>query len=223
MAMREDPAGHLRGLDIGIFAILTGLIGARVAYVAAYWSVFATEPLSAFRFWDGGLYWGGGVMGALLAIGSTAAVTKESFWRLLDRLAMPATFLAFVCWFACLVDHCAYGCLADQGLFTPNGMDVFGRQASRWPVQTMGAIFSLLSLLLLSKLRGRFSREGSLGSAALCLISAGNFLLTFLRGDPAPVWGQLRMDGIGAAVLLTLSLTSFLLRTLPVSKEGIAG
>ena len=210
---RQPIAHALRNLDIGICAIPAGLIGARAAYVAAYWTTFGDEPLSVFHFWDGGLYWGGGAIGALLMAGAIAKINHDSFWQIIDRLALPAIVLAFSSWFACLLDHCAYGSIADHGFLTPPAADVFGLQAPRWPVQSIGAIFSLLSLMLLNALRKRLPRDGSLGSTALVLISLGNLLLTFLRGDPVPVWGQLRMDGAGSAILLTLALAAFILRT----------
>jgi phosphatidylglycerol---prolipoprotein diacylglyceryl transferase len=56
--------------DIGLNAIVCGLIGARAYHVADYWQYYANSPITMLYFWQGGLgIWGalvGGAVGLLV-------------------------------------------------------------------------------------------------------------------------------------------------------------
>lgn len=50
------------------WALLGGIVGARVAHVAMNWESFAQEPLRAFALWQGGFFWPAGLAVALATI-----------------------------------------------------------------------------------------------------------------------------------------------------------
>ena len=81
------------GLDLGLWAIIGGVIGGRVAYVLANWGAFQEEPIRALRLWEGGLSFHGGVLGGLTVLLLFALfrdrglpATRKSFWQLADTL-----------------------------------------------------------------------------------------------------------------------------------------
>lgn len=51
-----------------LWALLGGILVARIVHVAVHWSSFAGDPLRAFAVWQGGFYWPAGLAAALAAI-----------------------------------------------------------------------------------------------------------------------------------------------------------
>jgi phosphatidylglycerol---prolipoprotein diacylglyceryl transferase len=49
-----------RVVDLCFCCLLSGFVGARLLYVITQWSVFASDPVSIFKFWEGGLVFYGG-------------------------------------------------------------------------------------------------------------------------------------------------------------------
>lgn len=75
-ASRVDPR-------IGIWcgwALIVGLLVARMAHVALHWSSFAVEPLRAFAFWDGGFFWPAGVAAAMAVAWPLLAGARARLW-----------------------------------------------------------------------------------------------------------------------------------------------
>lgn len=200
------PEFNLRGLDATLWAVLIGLAGARLGFVSLHLDYFTKNPQETIWFWDGGLSWIGGVLGALLGIAIFASINKHRFWSLADTIAVAAPILGFACWFGCLLDSCAYGKIAHAGFLTPPSTDIFGVEASRWPVQGTGAIINLLIFLVLLNLRRRVPQEGILSALSLSLISTGNLFLYFFRGDSVRLINGLRVDALATAALLSISI-----------------
>lgn len=200
------PEFNLRGLDASLWAVLLGLAGARLGFVLLHLNYFKINPQETTWFWDGGLSWIGGVLGALIGIAIFASINKHRFWPLADTIAVAAPILGFACWFGCLFDSCAYGKIADAGFLTPPSTDMFGVEASRWPVQGAGAIISLLIFLFLLNIRRRDPEDGILSTISLSLISAGNLFLYFFRGDSIQLMNGLRVDALATIALLIISV-----------------
>lgn len=199
-------------IDRGLIALVFAVIGARIGYVIPNLAYYQNNPFQILWMWDGGLSWIGGMAGAILSMLVLAYYKKQSFWYLLDSIAIPAVILGFASWFGCLLDGCGYGKIADFGILTPPSPDVFGVEAKRYPVQGAGAIFHLLLLPYLGLLRRRKIREGVLASVSLLFISLSNFILVFFRGDSVRLVSGIRLDAIAAIPLLVLSLGGIISR-----------
>ncbi|MGQ0643979.1 MAG: prolipoprotein diacylglyceryl transferase [Elusimicrobiota bacterium] len=78
---RGVPAETVLGL--AWVALLAGLAGARLLYVALNWGYFKTAPLEIFQLWAGGLVWYGGFL---------AAGTAGAFWA--RRRGVPVKIMA---------------------------------------------------------------------------------------------------------------------------------
>lgn len=53
-------------LDVLIYSIVAGLVGARIYYVAFSWDYYSQHPAEIIRIWEGGIAFYGGVIGALI-------------------------------------------------------------------------------------------------------------------------------------------------------------
>lgn len=197
-----------RGIDAALWATLTGLTGARLGYVLLHIDYFRTNPNQITWFWEGGLSWIGGVVGAFLGVATFTLLYKHRFWALADTFAIPISILGFVSWLGCYFDSCAYGRRAELGFLTPPSNDIFGVVANRWPVQGAGVIISLLIFLLLINLQRRKMEDGTLFLVSLGAISVTNLLLYIFRGDPIRLINGLRLDALATAALILIEVVA---------------
>ena len=104
------------------WAILSGIVGARIYHVIDFWEVYSQNISAIFRVWHGGL----GIFGALF-FGGIAFVLylnkkKENIWNWLDVVAIPLPFAQAVGRWGNyfnneLIPYAIYESLADLGLF----------------------------------------------------------------------------------------------------------
>lgn len=195
-------------IDAGLIALVTGLLGARIGYVATHWTYFSQRPDEAFYFWQGGLSWAAGASGALVGVAIYVLLSRRSFWIHTDALAIPAAIVASAAWLGCLVDRCAYGFRTAPGLLTPPAPDMIGNIAPRWPTQALGGLLSLILVGALYWLSQLGLRTGLLAGISLSLVAFIALGLSFTRGDPMPALAGIRLDGLGSAAVLSLGLTA---------------
>lgn len=201
-------------IDAGIVALFVGLISARAGFVFTHWGYYVDRPVEILQIWQGGLNWVSGAIGAAFGLGSFAAFKRTSFWHLADALSLPLVVMSLACWTGCLFDGCAYGIRMDAGFWTPLTINMFGDRLPRWPTQTIGVIYNLISLGVLYWLSDHKLIPGILFYLSLSLISAGALALSFTRGDPVITTFNLRFDTLGAASILLFSLGGLTLQNL---------
>ena len=71
LCIHEEKRLHLSQdtiIDLAFWAIPLGIIGARVYYAIFNWQVFADDPLSVLRIWEGGIAIYGAVIGGLIGV-----------------------------------------------------------------------------------------------------------------------------------------------------------
>jgi prolipoprotein diacylglyceryltransferase len=209
---RDPDAGALLRLDAGLVALATGLLGARLGYVAAHAAYFANHFGEAFLLSAGGLSWVGGALGAVTGVAALAALRRSSAWALADALAIPAALLAAASWTGCLLDGCGFGRPLPTAVSSPFASDFFDSRLPRWPTQVLGALACFSLALGLLALEARGLRPGLLACLTLTGLGLTGLALSFARGDPLPVWGGLRLDAVGAAVVAVVGLGGIVLR-----------
>lgn len=72
------------GLDVLLWAVIGGMIGARAYYVAFRWDMYKDDLIKIFAFREGGIAIYGGVIGSILAGWIAAKVKKAKFLPILD-------------------------------------------------------------------------------------------------------------------------------------------
>lgn len=89
-AITETKRRHLdpeKLLDMTVWLVIAGLIGARLVYVLTSPSAFFGEygtPWKAFAIWEGGISIHGGVLGIVLATWIYSRIHKLNMWAYLD-------------------------------------------------------------------------------------------------------------------------------------------
>lgn len=81
----QDPDIYL---DLGIVAIITSMIGARLYYVLFSWDLYKNHPISIFYFYQGGMAIYGAVFAGILTAYVFARVKKLSFPLICDTAGL---------------------------------------------------------------------------------------------------------------------------------------
>lgn len=173
-------------LDFLPWAIVAGLVGARLWEVAFSWEYFAPRPLEILYFWAGGLSVQGAVLGGTLAAIWFCRRRRISFRWFVDNLVPGLLLGQAIGRVGCFLNGCCFGIPTNSslGVRFPEGTDAyaaFGSQAL-WPTQLFEAGWDILVLIVIIIL-GRRHYRGESFVVFLALYSIGRFLLEFLRGD----------------------------------------
>ena len=193
---RSLGSGEL-ALDLGLWTVIGGVVGGRIAYVVANWRVFSEEWLRALRIWEGGLSFHGALLGGLLVMVLFVQLYRRreppaTFWELADVLTPGLSLGIAFGWLACLMGGCSYG-LLGEGFGYAVLPDIYGVVASRFATQVVGLIFALVLFALVLLLRGRWPFAGAAFLMYGLVYFGGQFFLEFTRGDEAIYLGPWRL------------------------------
>ena len=196
LGTREAKGNGLLAADIqdfALYALVGGLIGARLYYVffsrPAY---FLQNPSEILAIWHGGI----GVMGSLLG-GLVAALwycrrRKISFWRLGDALAPGIALGQTVGQFACLLNGDSYGRPTDLrwAITYTDPRSLAPLNIPLHPIEIYEMVAYFCVFLIVWRVRGRATVQGSVFLAYAGAYGAARFIVEFFRGDPAIfAWG----------------------------------
>jgi phosphatidylglycerol:prolipoprotein diacylglycerol transferase len=184
-------------LDLGLWSVIGGIVGGRLAYVFANWPTFSEDWARAIRIWEGGLSFHGAFLGGLLVMAIFAQVRQRdqqpvSFWEMADVITLGLALGIAFGWAACLMGGCAYGALGE-GFGYAILPDLYGVEASRFASQVAGLAFSVALFLGILLLRGHWPFAGASFLMYVLLYFAGQFFLEFSRGDEALYLGTWRV------------------------------
>ncbi len=187
-----------RGADLALWAMVGGMVGARLFFVLAHLDHYRSHPIEMLRIDRGGLVFYGGLIGGVAAVVLLARRRRTSLWPLGD-FAVTALPLGHAFGrLGCFLNGCCYGHAAP--VWAP-AVNLEG--ALRHPVQLYEAGFNLLLYggLWALWLRRTRPRPGLTLAVYLAGYGTGRFFLEFLRGDTPPV-----AAGLSGAQLLSLAL-----------------
>lgn len=193
---------------VGILVVaLCAVTFGRAGYVALHWEYFrerADEMLSLAGLSEHGAVWGGAA-GLLLALRAAHFASPALVRRWLPPALSLVGIAASV---GCIPNGCAYGrevFWQTDGehslawLLRADWPDAYSSANPRWPTQAFMASWLAATGVswavwtgLRAKGRGGSSVLPAFGFAILCF-ATGDFLIQFLRGDPAPVLVGLRI------------------------------
>lgn len=169
-------------LDIAIFGILFGFIGAKLLYVLVEFKSFLANPMNVLGS-EGFVVYGGIIVGALAGV-IYCHIKKLPIWEYFDLLipsvAVAQGFGRIGCFFA----GCCYGRPTDafwgitfpEGSFAPAGIPLI-------PTQLISSIgdFIIAGILILYSKKNK--KSGNVGILYMILYGIGRFLVEFLRSD----------------------------------------
>lgn len=194
LVVRTEGKARARHLGLAFFALLCALAGARLLHFAVYpMSPLLELPLS-------GLSAGGAALGGLLGSVIAGSILGISPGRAANALIPLTASLMIAVWLGCWLDGCAYGAASDAP-FALAARDEWGNILPRFPLQPLGAVLALLTIVFFDMINLRI--RPALGAALwMALTGAQLAWLQALRADPAPAWLGTRLD-LWAAWLIT--------------------
>jgi phosphatidylglycerol:prolipoprotein diacylglycerol transferase len=186
-------------LDVAMWALAAGMIGARLYHVLVNWEYYSARPLSTLTIWDGGLAFPGGFVAGLAAIALYARWKRLDPWGLFDAVAVGTAFGQAMGWLGAFFHGLAYG-MPGEGPLAFETPDIYGIVAPRFPTQIAASVLYLIVFVLLFTMNLRPLRPGFLFGTYLLLASAGQFVLEFTRGDETIYLGIFRIAQLLYAV-----------------------
>lgn len=205
--------------SLAIWAVVGGMVGARLFHVLDRWGDYADDPLRILNVWEGGLAVYGGLIGGLLTGLAYALRHGLPVWKLADAAAPGMVLGQGLGRLACIPNGDAIGAPADVPwafIYTnPKSMapaDLLGVPTQPYAVYEL--LFNLAVFALLWRLRRVFRTDGLLFLTYVLIQVSGRFLLTSFRVEKVWFWGLQEAQVVALlAVAIALPLLLWRLRT----------
>jgi phosphatidylglycerol---prolipoprotein diacylglyceryl transferase len=184
-AKRKDIP-HERVVDVGFYALVAGIIGSRIFFIATNWQHYSAHPLDMVKIWEGGLVFYGGVLFALPTVIWYAKKKAFPLWQAADIWAPSIAIGHAIGRLGCFCAGCCYGKPAE-GLpwavtFTdPDSLAIIGTPLH--PTQLYESAAELLNFFILITLRRRQTFEGQLFLLYILNYSIIRSVIELFRGD----------------------------------------
>lgn len=199
--------------DALVYAILGGLLGARLLFVLLNLGYYEAHPADMLNTREGGISWYGAVAGGVLALALFCRARKVALPSLLDVFAPGLLAAQAVGRVGCLLNGCCYGTpstlpwavtLVDAG----HPIDAMPRH----PVQLYESVLDVAAMLILLGLERRFGlRNGRVFSAFLVLYGVVRFTVEFWR-DGETFWLGLSLGQVGSLLIAAVAAAVFVWR-----------
>ena len=214
--------------SIAIWAILGGIIGARLVHVVDNLNVYLDDPIRILYIWTGGIGLWGGILGGFLGGAAYALIRKHPVGIIAD-LTAPALLLAqTIGRIGDIIngEHCARAWDFALGfMWSHPSSDVIGARCADGaltavhPVIAYEMIWNALALALIWNLRNRLRPDGMLFALYISLYAVGRFLITFLREDRVWAFGTLQEAHFIALLVLAIAVPLLIIKARPRPAE----
>lgn len=191
-------------VDLFCLVMLSGVLGARLFFVAQYWKVYLQHPQEIPAIWHGGLIWYGGFAGGLLAGLTYGRLQRIPFWRGADQCIPYVALAHAIGRIGCFLNGCCYG-KVSHAWCSVTGAD----GQPRLPTQLLESVALLGLFLVLRRLQARRSAApaGWLFGVYLLGYAVIRFFIEFLRGDQSIVWAGLTLQQLLSLGVLFAGVT----------------
>jgi prolipoprotein diacylglyceryltransferase len=201
---RQLPADALNGLVLAM--LVTGLLGARLAYVVRFASVYWQDPLGIIALNFSTLALPEGVLLGLAAGLVYGQRRGLPLWPTLDALAPGLACLGVALGLSHLASGDAFGAPTDL----PWALDLWG--ARRHPSQLYEIVAASGILFASWRMQAGQRPAGTTFLATVALMALARLLLEAIRGDSLIVLGTLRQAQLVSLLALQLALAGLFLR-----------
>ena len=215
--------------SIAIWAILGGIIGARIVHVVDNWGFYQYNLLQIFFIWSGGIGIWGAILGGFIGGAAYALVQKHPVGVIADLTAPSLLLVQSIGRIGDIVngEHCAR--VATEFILAFNWIRpesdarvcANGVGVPVQPVIAYEMLWNLGALFIIWKLRDRIKPDGMLFALYLALYAVGRFFVTFLRQDKVWTLGLQEAHFI-AILVLAITIPLLVIKARPTTPEQIA-
>ena len=176
--------------DIVIYAVVFGVIAARMFYVVLNLDEFRLSFMDILFIWKGGFVFRGAILGGVFGAYVGSRRKGISFVTTVDTAAPFIPLSHAIGRLGCFSAGCCYGkvCHLSWAITVKNPMSLSPLGVSLHPVQLYSSFMNTLIFLFLYfffKKKKKF--PGELILEYLALYGVGRFVVEFYRGDPRPM------------------------------------
>src|SRR5881397_3673169 len=210
---RKRGLDQNRILDLGIYIIISALIGAKLLLLITDFKTFTADPRELFTLArSGGVFYGGLILAVIVALVYISRVGLP-LWTTCDVFAPGIALGHVVGRFGCLFAGCCYGkpttlpwgitftdTFAATNVGTPLGVPLHPTQ-----LYEAGAEFLILVLLLATERRGR-PFPGRTFWLYMLLYAISRFIIEFYRGDERGTIGMFSTSQFISMILAPLAI-----------------
>lgn len=189
------------------YALIAGVVGARLAYVLRYFETYLGNPLSVLALNPYTLSPSEGLLAGVLAAWVFGQRKGLKLWRTLDALT-PGLAVFMV---AVALAHVSSGDAFGSPTGVPWAIDLWG--AARHPSQVYELVGAAIILGLVIRLRSHPLPAGMYTLTFVSLTSAAHLLLEGFRGDSALIFGGVRQAQIISLAILLAALIGIRMRS----------
>ncbi|PKM89272.1 prolipoprotein diacylglyceryl transferase [Candidatus Falkowbacteria bacterium HGW-Falkowbacteria-2] len=203
-------------LDLSIWVIIGGLLGARIYEIFLELPYYLTSPISMFKIWEGGLAIHGGIIGGALALYFFAKRYHYNALKLAaiitPGLALGQSLGRFANWFNQelfgLPTHLPWG-IPIEITNRPNGFEQFQYFHPTFLYESVGSLILFFGLLYLINRLSDLNHKHQVLVVCAYLIgySLLRFFLEFIKIDPTPILFGLRWPQIASLIFITIATT----------------
>lgn len=169
-------------VDIGIYGVIGGFLGAKILYVIVEFKTFIRDPKTVLGS-EGFVVYGGIIAGFLTAI-VYCRIKKLYFLEYFDLAVASISMAQGFGRIGCFLAGCCYGVETEGPLaviftdsqFAPNGVALV-------PTQLYSSVFDFLNFAVLCLLARKNKVSGRISALYLIIYSVGRFIIEFFRGD----------------------------------------
>jgi phosphatidylglycerol:prolipoprotein diacylglycerol transferase len=220
-ALRRARARGLdanRVMDLGIWIIISALVGAKLLLLIVEWDTFTRDPkelLTLMR--SGGVFYGGLIAAVVVALWYLRR-HRLPMWTVTDVFAPGIALGHVVGRLGCLFAGCCFGTRTDvpwaitfhsefaaQNVGTPLNVPLHPTQ-----LYEAGAELLILILLLVTEKRGR-PFPGRTFWGYMFLYGISRFIIEFYRGDPRGMIAGFSTSQFVSLIIVPLSLVMLVL------------
>lgn len=210
--------------NLAPWVLLGGVVGARLFHVLDHLTYYLANPAEIIQLQQGGLAIWGALIGGGLAIAIYARVRRLSLGLLADILVPAILVGQIIGRLGCIVNGDAAGgatALPWGFIYTNPASSIspalLGVPTHPYPVYEM--LWNAATLLVVLKLKGRFSQDGMLFAVYLILYALGRLILTGVRYESVLFWGlqEAQLLAIAAWALAAVIIIKLTRRGNPVT------
>lgn len=193
-------------LDLAIWMMLFGIIGARLNYVLLNLGDFIKRPLEVFYLHKGGLvFYGGAISSGIVGI----LYVKKNKLPVLDVADLIAPYIALgqsIGRIGCLLNGCCWGksTTLAWGIVLPGHDDILH------PTQVYSVLGNLFIFLILNFLQDKRRFNGQIFILYFLFYSSFRFFIEFLRGDNPIIFFHLTFSQIISIIIFIFAILGYI-------------
>jgi phosphatidylglycerol---prolipoprotein diacylglyceryl transferase len=189
--------------NIAIWAIVGGIIFARLFHVVDRWDYYIQNPSQIFTNFEGVAIYGA-VFGVVLAFVVYSLVKKLSIWKVADAIAPGALVGMAIGRVGCLLNGCCYGLDSDAfcSITYTNSFSYGPVGTSVLPTQLFHIIWNMVAFGFIWAFRKKFKPAGTTFLLYLAIYAAGDLTIRFFREGTPFLFGMQEAQVIGILILV---------------------